>query len=101
MSGASSPHPEGRSTPTTGRIVGHQPHTSKAAARILDAKIEIRRALKFFPEEFFTPNNPNPSCRRLQQVAGALQLLFTIVEPLIKEELAEPAPISGPDVVLL
>jgi hypothetical protein len=64
------------------------PHTQKAARYLGEAKLEVIRALRLFPEEVPLPNRPHPARYRLQQVAGTISLLIGIVEPLAEGETA-------------
>ena len=67
------------------------PHARKAAIYLANAKLEVIRALRLFPEEVTLPNRPHPARYRLQQVAGTISLLIGIVDPLAKDE---PAPVQ-------
>jgi hypothetical protein len=62
------------------------PHAQKAAAYLAQAKLEVIRALRLFPEEVPLPGRPHPARYRLQQVAGTISLLVGIVGPLAKDE---------------
>ena len=61
-------------------------HTRRAAVYLGEAKLEVIRALRLFPEEVPLPNRPHPARYRLQQAAGTISLLAGIVEPLAKDE---------------
>jgi hypothetical protein len=64
------------------------PHAQKAALYLHQAKLEVVRALRRFPEDGPLPSGPHPTRYRLQQIAGAISLLIGIVEPLAKDESA-------------
>src|ERR1035437_949011 len=71
------------------------PHARKAAIYLANAKLEVIRALRLFPEEVPLPNRPHPARYRLQQAAGTISLLIGIVEPLAKDE-SDESSISTP-----
>ena|ERR1035438_8774472 len=61
-------------------------HTRRAAVYLGEAKLEVVRALRRFPEDGPLPSGSHPNRYRLQQIAAAISLLAGIVEPLAKDE---------------